>query len=80
MPLKFHNPSAEEIYEALVVHYASKDRIVPLKVLKRLPCTVIGQRLGQDQYRCPKCSIVWDIDEERPDCQDQPTYTQREHP
>lgn len=71
MALKFHEPTSEESATALAAHWQS--------TLKRLPCTVIAQRLGQDQYRCPKCSIVWDIDEERPDCQDQATYTQREH-
>jgi hypothetical protein len=27
-------------------------------------------RLGQDQYRCTLCGVVWDIDEPRPPCQD----------
>lgn len=25
-------------------------------------------RHGQDQYRCQKCGMVWDTNEDKPDC------------
>lgn len=31
-------------------------------------CDRHPQRLGSDQYRCPDCNLVWDVDEERPAC------------
>src|SRR5205807_1489109 len=31
-------------------------------------CSSYPQRLGQDQYRCVDCNVVWDIDEPRPQC------------
>lgn len=27
-------------------------------------------RMGQDQHRCQKCGLVWDVDEDKPACQD----------
>lgn len=37
------------------------------ELLKDL-CPQGAQRLGQDQYRCGKCGLVWDVDEPRPPC------------
>jgi hypothetical protein len=34
----------------------------------RSPCENVATRYGQDQYRCSKCGVVWDIDESRPAC------------
>lgn len=36
----------------------------------RLPelCLARVDRYGQDEYRCPKCGIVWARDEDRPPC------------
>lgn len=31
-------------------------------------CNTYPIRLGQDQYRCADCGIVWDINEKRPPC------------
>ena len=31
-------------------------------------CNELAQVWGMDQYKCPKCGVMWDRDEERPDC------------
>lgn len=34
----------------------------------RAPCDNPAMRHSQDQYRCTKCGVVWDVDESRPAC------------
>lgn len=31
-------------------------------------CEELAQVWGTDEYKCPKCDVMWDRDEERPDC------------
>lgn len=32
------------------------------------PCLVGYYKYGQDEYRCPKCGLIWGTDEPRPEC------------
>lgn len=38
------------------------------------------QRFGQDQYRCTRCGVVWDVDEPVPPCQDIYRYRMGQNP
>jgi hypothetical protein len=31
-------------------------------------CDAGRTRHTQDQYRCPRCGVIWDVDEPRPPC------------
>lgn len=76
-PLKFHKPTDEEARKALAEYYRTRFGVRPAPVLyKGTPleydCTAGTEprtRYSQDQYRCSKCGLIWDIDEPRPPCQ-----------
>lgn len=46
---------------------------VPLEIDHTDICKFTPLRMGQDQYRCNECGLVWDVDEPRPACKDTAT-------
>lgn len=40
----------------------------PLPPAAPARCEELAQVWGTDEYKCPKCGVMWDRDEERPDC------------
>lgn len=63
-----------KLADALKVWQAQYEKPRPRSIYALCPPAI---RLGQDQYRCQKCSMVWDTDEPKPPCGDA-TATEQE--
>ena len=52
-------------------HVQDLDEYFNRKIAPPAPkrCNELAQVWGMDQYKCPKCGVMWDRDEERPNCQ-----------
>jgi hypothetical protein len=57
--------SMSKLREALE---AWEQKYQPASASPRAPPCPLPMRLGQDQYRCTKCTMVWDTNELHPPC------------